>query len=130
LERHDAQIVHTVEGSGGRIVKTTGDGALATFPSVNSALRAARGIHHSVGQDGLQLRVGVHVGDVERQTDDIAGIAVHIAARVMALATAGETLVTASAVIAANGSNHHFESVGDHALRGIAGAWELFRLVP
>ena len=127
LDRHDATIEHEVTGNGGVVVKTTGDGVLATLPSADRALRAARAIRTRLGHDGLSVRIGVHVGDVERRGDDVAGIALHIAARVMSLAGPSEVLVTASVPIAATGSHHRFEPIGDHTLRGIPGTWTLFR---
>ena len=75
----------------------------------------------------LRVRMGVHVGDVERRGDDVAGIAVHVAARVMALAGPGEVLVTASVPIAVTGTDHRFELVGEQVLRGVPGTWTVFR---
>ncbi len=127
LDRHDLTIAEEVEGNGGRVVKTTGDGVLATLPSTDQAVRAARAIRSRLSADGLRVRMGIHVGDVENRGDDLAGVAVHIAARVMALAGPGELLVTASVPPAAAGANHQFIPVGDHELRGVPGTWALFR---
>jgi class 3 adenylate cyclase len=127
LDRHDAAVTREVARNAGVIVKTTGDGVLATFRSADRALRAADGIRAQLGGDELSVRIGVHVGDVERRGDDIAGIAVHVAARVMAFAGPGEVLVTASVPIAATGTDHRFETVGDHVLKGVPGTWTLFR---
>jgi class 3 adenylate cyclase len=129
IERHDAEVAHIVTQTGGHVVKSTGDGVLATFSSASSALRAIGRIRAQLRSDDLDVRVGVHVGDVERRADDLAGIGVHIAARVMALAEAGEVLTTGSVPIAATGSAHDFELVGERTLRGIPGTWELFRVV-
>jgi class 3 adenylate cyclase len=73
--------------------------------------------------------VGVHVGDVERRGTDIAGLGVHIAARVMALADDGQVLVTISVSVAAAGTDHHFEAVGEHSLKGLPGQWALFQAI-
>jgi class 3 adenylate cyclase len=129
IERHDAEVARIITHNAGRVVKSTGDGVLATFPSTSRALRAVDRIRAQLQRDDLDVRVGVHVGDVERRGDDLAGIGVHIAARVMALATAGEVLVTASVPIAATGTGHAFEAAGNHTLKGIPGTWELFRVV-
>jgi class 3 adenylate cyclase len=129
IERHDAEIARIVAHNGGRVVKTTGDGVLATFPSTGRALRAIDRIRSQLRRDELDVRVGVHVGDIERRAGDVAGIGVHIAARVMALAAAGEVLATASVPIAAAGTSHEFEAAGEHALKGIPGTWDLFRVL-
>lgn len=130
LDHLDAASRLAVVHNGGVVIKTTGDGVLATFPSADRALRAAERIRRVFASDGLGVRVGVHVGDVERRGHDVAGIAVHIASRVMSLAQAGEVLVTESVPIAASGSGHDFEKAGDHALKGVPGTWTLFRALP
>ena len=89
---------------------------------------AARAIRQRLADDGLSVRIGVHVGDVERRGTDVAGIGVHIAARVMAIASTGEVAVTASVSLAAAGTSDPFETLGDHALKGITGTWTLFRV--
>jgi class 3 adenylate cyclase len=127
LERHDSEVARIVGHNGGRVVKATGDGVLATFPSADHALRAAHRICARLGDVELPVRVGVHVGDVERRVDDVAGVAVHIAARVMALAAPGQVLTTASVAIAATGTGHSFESVGERSLKGVPGTWTVFR---
>ena len=127
LDRHDTAITEEVERNGGVIVKTTGDGVLATLPSADRALRAAEAIRARLRSDGLRVRIGVHVGDVECRGDDVAGVAVHIAARVMALAGPGEIAVTASVPIAVTGTDHRFELDGDHELKGVPGTWTIFR---
>jgi class 3 adenylate cyclase len=127
LDRHDEAIRDEVARSGGVVLKTTGDGVLATVPSADGALRAAASIRARLANDGLQVRIGVHVGDVERRGQDVAGVAVHIAARLMALAGPGQIFVTASVPIAVAGTDHAFELVGDHALRDVPGSWTVFR---
>jgi class 3 adenylate cyclase len=129
IARHDAEIARIVAQNGGRVVKTTGDGVLATFPSTSRALRAVDRIRAQLRVDDLDVRVGIHVGDVERRAGDIAGIGVHIAARVMALANAGEVLASASVPIAVTGAGYDFEAAGSHTLKGIPGTWEVFRVV-
>jgi class 3 adenylate cyclase len=129
IERHDAEIARIVTQNGGHVVKSTGDGVLATFSSTSRALRAIDRIRGQLRSDDLDARFGIHVGDVERRADDVAGIGVHIAARVMALAGAGEVFATGSVPIAATGAAHDFETVGEHTLKGVPGTWELFRVV-
>jgi class 3 adenylate cyclase len=92
-------------------------------------LLAAHAIVARLGDDELSIRVGVHVGDVERRGADIAGVGVHIAARVMDLAEDGEVLVTASVPVAASGTTHQFEAVGERSLKGLTGQWPLFRAI-
>jgi class 3 adenylate cyclase len=127
LDRHDRSVVQEIGRQGGTVVKTTGDGVLATLPSADAALRAAVAIRTRLAEDDLDVRVGLHVGDVERRGDDLAGVAVHAAARVMALAGAGEILATTPMEMAATGGEHRFELAGDHALKGLRGVWTLYR---
>jgi class 3 adenylate cyclase/pimeloyl-ACP methyl ester carboxylesterase len=129
LDRHDEAIRREVAGHGGVVVKTTGDGALATFPSADAALVTAHAIRERLAGDDLSVRIGVHVGDVERRGTDVAGIGVHIAARVMASAEPDEVLVTVSVPVAASGTSHQFEPAGERSLKGLAGTWALFRAV-
>lgn len=127
LDRHDATIAHEIARHGGVVVKTTGDGVLATLPSADRALRASERIRARLADDGLTTRIGIHVCDVERRGNDVAGIGIHVAARVMALAGPGEILVTGSVPIAAAGTEHQFEMVGDRRLTGVAGTWTIYR---
>jgi class 3 adenylate cyclase len=129
LDRHDAVITREVTRNGGVLVKSTGDGALATFSSADRALLAAQAIRDRLADENLSVRIGVHVGDVERRGTDVAGIGVHVAARVMATAEPGEVVVTGSVPLAAAGTEHRFEVIGERSLRGIPGLWTLFRAV-
>jgi len=128
LDRHDKTVRETVGRCGGTFVKTTGDGVLALLPSATSAVRAAERIREQLSADGLGVRIGVHVGDVDRRGDDVSGISVHIAARVMAAADSGQIVVTATVVAALTGESTALEALGTHELKGVPGAWELFRL--
>jgi class 3 adenylate cyclase len=94
LTAHDDRVGRIVEHHGGRIVKSTGDGVVGLLPSASSALRSATRIRDALAEDGLAVRIGVHVGDVDTRGDDVSGLAVHIAARIMALAEAGEILAS------------------------------------
>ena len=110
-------------------MKYTGDGFLALMPSATSALDAARSIRDQLGERGLRIRVGLHVGDVDVRGDDVSGLAVNIAARIMAQADADETLVSEAARQATLGSSHRFEGVRTTDLKGIPGQWTISRWV-
>jgi class 3 adenylate cyclase/pimeloyl-ACP methyl ester carboxylesterase len=128
LDRHDEVAQNAVGRRGGTVVKSTGDGILALMPSATAALRAATEIRRDLEADGLQSRIGVHVGDVDHRGDDVSGLAINIAARVMAQAGTGEIVVTAPVIAATTGEARVFERVGAYELKGVPGAWELFRL--
>ena len=110
----------------GREVKTTGDGFLATFDGPARAIRAAAAIRDGVRDLGLEVRVGLHTGEVELVGDDIGGIAVHIAARVMAAAGAGEIVCSRTVKDLVAGSGFAFGDRGTRSLRGVPDAWQLY----
>jgi class 3 adenylate cyclase len=126
LGRHDAQVRRQLERFHGREVNTTGDGFLARFDGPARAIRCAMAIRDVLRSLGLEVRAGVHTGEVELRDDDISGIAVHIAARVAAAAGAGEVLVSRIVVDLVAGSGLSFAARGEHALKGVAGEWGLF----
>ncbi len=126
LERHDLVVRREVDRHRGRYVKSTGDGALATFDGPARAVRAAASIADAVARLGLEIRAGLHTGEVEVIGDDLGGLAVHIGARVMAHAEPGEVLVSSTVKDLVVGSGIGFEERGAHELRGIAGEWRLF----
>jgi class 3 adenylate cyclase/pimeloyl-ACP methyl ester carboxylesterase len=128
LDRHDAVVRAAVGGCGGTVVKTTGDGVLAILPSAGAAVRAAQRIRDALSVDGLGVRIGIHVGDIDRRGDDVSGLGVVVAARAMAIADVGQIVVTASVPAAVIGENTMFEPAGTHQLKGIPGAWELYQL--
>jgi class 3 adenylate cyclase len=111
-------------------VKTTGDGFLATFDSTGRALRCAADILAGAKDIGLQLRAGVHTGEVEVRGDDIAGLTVTIAKRVCDLAGPREVLVSRTVTDAVAGSGITFEDRGEHELKGVPGTWRLYGAVP
>jgi class 3 adenylate cyclase len=127
LDQHDAACRACVGRRGGTVIKTTGDGILAMIPSVTNALRVGQELRTALRDEGLEVRVGIHVGDVDRRGDDISGIAAVIAARVLALAAPGEILVT-SAVVATMPEGGHFDARGEHQLKGVPGTWPLFAI--
>jgi class 3 adenylate cyclase len=113
----------------GHEVKTTGDGFLATFDATGRALRCAGDILAGAKDIGLELRAGVHTGEVEVRGDDIAGLAVTIAKRVCDRGGPGEVLVTRTVADHVVGSGVEFEDRGEHQLKGVPGTWRLYRAV-
>jgi class 3 adenylate cyclase len=129
LEVHDAVSRREVEAARGRVVKFTGDGMMATFDGPARAVQCLRRIDRLLVSSGLRLRGGVHTGEVEVRGDDIGGLAVHIAARVSGLASAGETLVSSTVRDLVAGSGLVFEDRGEQALKGIPDRWRLFAVL-
>jgi class 3 adenylate cyclase len=113
----------------GREVNTRGDDFLATFDGPARAIRCALGIAEAAGALGIEVRTGLHTGEVELMGDDIGGIAVHIGARVSALAAPCEVLVTRTVVDLVTGSGINFEDRGEHELKGVPGTWHLYSVV-
>jgi class 3 adenylate cyclase len=125
LDLHDAAVRRCVEQRGGRVVKYTGDGVFALLPSVSAALEVVRSIRDEVGNRGMRLRAGVHVGDVDVRGDDVSGIAVNATARIMGLADADETLVSEPARLAALGSGLDYGARRTTSLKGVPEEWTL-----
>jgi class 3 adenylate cyclase len=130
LESHDAVARTVVEQHRGRLVKMTGDGMLATFDGPGRAIRCAQALDDTLRPLGLEIRAGVHAGEVEIRGTDIAGIGVHIAARVLACAPPGDLLVSAAVPMLVAGSGIEFDDKGEHELKGVPGTWRLYRAVP
>jgi class 3 adenylate cyclase len=126
LDSHDVVSRTVVEQHRGRIVKTTGDGILATFDGPGRAIRCATALCDALKPLGLEIRAGLHVGEIEIRGADIAGIGVHIAARVLNAAGSGEVLVSAAVPMLVAGSGLEFEDRGEHELKGISEPWRLF----
>jgi class 3 adenylate cyclase len=126
LEAHDRVLRDLVERHRGRVVDTAGDGCLAMFDGPRDALFAADAIECEAGTLGLAVRAGVHTGEIEQRGDGIAGIAVHIAARVSALAGAGEILTTRTVRDLVAGSGITMSERGTHTLKGVPETWDLF----
>ena len=112
----------------GREIATTGDGFLAIFDGPARAVRCASDVAAAVESLGIAIRAGLHTGEVELQDGQVAGIAVHIAARVMALAGAGEVLVSGTVKDLVVGSGIRFDDRGSHALKGVPDEWRLFEV--
>ena len=130
LEAHHAAVLRDLERFRGREVKTLGDGSLATFDGPARAIQCGHAIAATARSLGLEERIGIHSGEVEVMDDDVGGIAVHIAARVGALAGAGEVLVTSTVKDLVAGSNISFEDRGAQQLKGIPDEWRLFAAAP
>jgi class 3 adenylate cyclase len=126
LDRHDRLAERQIYRFGGQVVKQTGDGVLASFEGPAAAIRCARAMAEGVNQIGISIRCGVHVGEIEQRGDDIAGIAVHIAARVCSSAQPDETLVSRTVTDLVAGSGIEFEDRGEHELKGVPGSFQLF----
>ena len=129
LDAHDSIVRSQLNRYGGREVNTTGDGFLAAFESPTQAVRCAHAIVTSAAADGIAVRAGIHTGECERRGSDLAGLAVHIAARVAALAASGEVLVSRTVRDLVGGSGLQFLDRGDHELKGVPETWRLFALV-
>lgn len=110
----------------GREVKTTGDGLLATFDGAARALHCAAAIRRAAARQGLQVRMGIHVGEVEQIGSDVRGVAVHEAARIMGIAGAGEILVSEITRTLAQASGFEFDDRGVHELKGLAGECRIY----
>lgn len=126
LEVHNNTSGRQIERHRGRLVKSTGDGVLAVFDAPARAVRCAQAILGDIHQLGCDAYAGLHAGEVELLGDDIAGIAVHIAARVISLAAPGEILVSRTIKDLVAGSGLQFEDRGLHTLRGVPDQWQLF----
>jgi len=130
LDAHDREAESRVLEHRGRIVKSTGDGVLATFDGPARAIRCAQAISDHAGDLGLHIRAGLHTGEVEMRGTDVSGIAVHIAARVMGAAQPGDVLVSRTVRDLVAGSELGLESRGSHRLKGLEEEWELYALRP
>jgi class 3 adenylate cyclase len=126
LDDHDRIVRRAVEHRRGRIVKSTGDGVLATFDGPARAIRAAQAILYEVRRLGLQARAGVHTGEIELRDQDIAGVSVHIGARIAELAQPNQVLVSRTVVDLIVGAGIDVAELGAHTLRGVPGQWQLF----
>jgi class 3 adenylate cyclase len=126
LDTHDQLARELVGRLQGRLVKSTGDGILAIFDRPGRGIRCAIALRDRLRGTGIQIRAGVHTGEVQLRGDDVGGIAVHFAARVMAAAGPGEVLVSRTVRDLMAGSDYVLEDRGLHALRGMAGDWQLF----
>lgn len=125
LSKHDAIVRASLRDFRGREVKTTGDGFLATFDGPARAVRCAQSLHKAVRELDIEIRAGLHVGEIELIGNDVGGIAVHIAARILALARPNEILASSTVKDLVAGSGIAFEDRGVQALRGVPEEWRI-----
>lgn len=128
LERHHSLTRRGIQELGGEPVKTLGDGMLATFTGPAQAVRCASRVIAEASSIGLDVRTGVHTGELELADGDVAGLAVHLAARIMGLARGGEVLVSRTVRDLVIGSELRFSERGEHELKGIPDRWLLYAL--
>jgi class 3 adenylate cyclase len=126
LDSHDAGVRRELARARGREIKTTGDGFVAAFDGPARAIRCALAISAGARQLGLDVRAGLHTGECEVRGDDLAGIAVHIGARVAEAASPTEVLVSGTVKDLVAGSGLRFVDRGTHSLHGVPGEWRLF----
>ncbi len=126
LESHDALANSIIDQHGGRLVKLTGDGVLATFDGPGRAIRCASAFRDALAPLGITIRAGLHSGEVEQRGEDIGGIAVHIATRVLEQARPSELLTSSAVPLLVAGSGIEFEDRGEHELKGITGTSRLY----
>ncbi len=129
LDRHDELVRRQIVRFGGREIKTMGDGFLATFDGPARAVRCAAAIRDGARQLGVEIRAGVHTGEVEMRGDDIGGIAVNLAQRVSSVAGGGEVVVSGTVKDLVFGSGIEFAERGAHELKGVPGTWQLYEVL-
>ena len=129
LDNHDTIVRHELQRFGGREVNTAGDGFVATFASPSAAIACADEIVDAVRALGIEVRVGIHAGEVEVRGADVAGLAVHIGARVAAVAGPSEVMVSSTVRDIVSGSRHRFAERGEYELKGVPDQWRLYSLV-
>jgi class 3 adenylate cyclase len=125
LDRHDDIARREIGAARGRAVKSTGDGFLAVFDGPARAVRCAQAMSKAFDGIGLEIRAGLHTGECELRGDDVAGIAVHLGARIGALAGPGEVLVSSTVRDLTLGSGIEFDDRGRHELKGVPGDWQV-----
>lgn len=126
VNTYQQQVGREVARLGGRVVNTAGDGVFAVFDCPARAIKCARAVRHAVGSLGLAIRCGIHTGECVIEGDDVAGIAVHIGARVAARADPGEILLSSTVKDLIAGSRVECLDRGSHVLKGVPGRWRLF----
>ena len=129
LAEHNRIVRDELARGGGREIKTTGDGFLATFDGPARAVRAAIAIRDALQGAGVTIRAGIHTGEIELLPDDVAGVSVHIGSRVSALAGPGEVLVSSTVKDLVAGSGITFEDRGTHTLKGVPDDWRLYAVL-
>jgi class 3 adenylate cyclase len=128
LDAHDAMVRDELGRHRGNEIKFTGDGVLATFDGPARAIQCACAIRDGAWRLGLEIRAGLHTGEIELRGEDIGGIGVHTAQRVEAVAQPNEVIVSRTVVDLVAGSGFRFEDRGEHTLKGVPGTWRVFRV--
>ncbi|HET6616383.1 MAG TPA: adenylate/guanylate cyclase domain-containing protein, partial [Gemmatimonadota bacterium] len=128
LERHHEVVRTELARHGGREVSTTGDGFVAVFDAPAPAIRCALAIRDALGPLGIEVRAGIHTGEIERSGEQIGGIAVHTAARVAALGGAGEILISRTVRDLVSGGSFHVIDLGERKLKGVQDRWRVFKV--
>jgi class 3 adenylate cyclase len=126
LDSHDKAVRDALRRYRGNELNTTGDGFVASFDGPARAIRCAKEIAGATKKLGIEVRAGLHTGECEVRGDDLGGLAVHIAARVSALAGPSEVLVSSTVKDLVAGSGIEFADRDDHELKGVPGSWRLF----
>ena len=129
LTRHFDRVRLELDRFRGREITTTGDGFLAMFDGTERAVACAASLCRAAQRDGIQIRAGIHSGEVERHLDNVRGVAVHVVSRVAAVAGAGEVLISDSTLALLEGTKLSFSDAGEHQLKGVPGLRRLYRLV-
>lgn len=129
LDLHDDLAGDLVTAGGGRLIRSTGDGVLATFDGPGRAIGAASSLQDQLAKASLQIRAGIHTGEVEVRAGGVDGVAVHLAARIMDLAGAGEIWVSNTVKDLVFGSDLAFDDRGAHEVKGLEGAWQLYSVI-
>ena len=129
LEQLDVSVERRVAGFGGQWLMHTGDGYLLSFPGPTRAIECAQAINYDVERLGLQCRTGIHTGECDRRGDDLSGMAVHIAARIMSAAEPKMIATSQTVKDLSVGSGLEFKSLGRRELKGVPGEWQLYAAV-
>lgn len=128
LDRHDRIVRQKVAAFGGQTINTTGDGFITSFTGPTRAIQCAEELQSDIASLNLEIRAGLHTGECERRGSDLGGLAVHIAARILNEASAGQTLVSGTVKDLIVGSGLNLKHTGTHSLKGVPGEWPLFTL--
>jgi len=129
IEAHDRIAAELLEQFGGRFVQGTGDGVLASLPTPDLAIHCAKSLINRLRTVGMEIRVGIHTGTCEIYGDNIVGLAVNVAARILALAGAGEVLISQKVHDGVSDKTIDFRARGDHTLKGVPGQWQLYAAI-
>jgi class 3 adenylate cyclase len=129
IEAHDRIAAELLEQFGGRFVQGTGDGVLASLPTPDLAIQCAKSLIHRLRTVGMEIRVGIHTGTCQIYGDNIVGLAVNVAARILALAGAGEVLISQTVHDRVSDRSIRFRARGDHTLKGVPGEWQLYAAI-